>query len=41
TATDSGPVHLEQSVTRATFESLTADLIDRTVEPTEQALADA
>src|SRR6056297_415743 len=41
TATDSGPVHLEQSVTRATFESLTSDLIDRTVEPTEQALADA
>ncbi|GAB7093371.1 molecular chaperone DnaK [Halolamina litorea] len=41
TATDSGPVHLEQSVTRATFESLTKDLIERTVEPTEQALADA
>ncbi len=41
TATDSGPVHLEQSVTRATFESLTADLIDRTVDPTEQALDDA
>ncbi len=41
TATDSGPVHLEQSITRATFESLTADLIDRTVDPTEQALADA
>ncbi|SDE93592.1 molecular chaperone DnaK [Halorubrum xinjiangense] len=41
TATDSGPVHLEQSVTRATFENLTSDLIDRTVEPTEQALADA
>jgi molecular chaperone DnaK len=41
TATDSGPVHLEQSVTRAKFESLTSDLIDRTVEPTEQALEDA
>ncbi|KPN31426.1 molecular chaperone DnaK [Halolamina pelagica] len=41
TATDSGPVHLEQSVTRATFESLTEDLIERTVEPTEQALEDA
>ncbi|ESS02554.1 MAG: chaperone protein DnaK [uncultured archaeon A07HR67] len=41
TATDSGPVHLEQSVTRATFENLTADLLDRTVDPTEQALADA
>lgn len=41
TATDSGPVHLEQSLTRAKFESLTSDLIDRTVGPTEQALEDA
>jgi len=41
TATDSGPVHLEQKLTRATFESLTEDLIDRTVGPTEQALSDA
>ncbi|MFC7137117.1 molecular chaperone DnaK [Halobaculum litoreum] len=41
TATDSGPVHLETEITRATFENITADLIDRTVEPTEQALADA
>jgi len=41
TATDSGPVHLEQSVTRATFESLTGDLLERTVGPTEQALSDA
>ncbi|WP_254768666.1 molecular chaperone DnaK [Salinilacihabitans rarus] len=41
TATDDGPIHLEKSLTRAKFESLTADLIDRTVEPTEQALEDA
>lgn len=41
TATDSGPVHLEEKLTRATFESLTSDLIDRTVEPTQQALSDA
>ncbi len=41
TATDDGPIHLEESMTRAKFESLTADLIDRTVEPTEQALEDA
>jgi molecular chaperone DnaK len=41
TATDSGPVHLEEKLTRATFESLTADLIDRTVDPTQQALDDA
>ncbi|AXG10774.1 molecular chaperone DnaK [Haloplanus rubicundus] len=41
TATDSGPIHLETSLTRAKFESLTSDLLERTVEPTEQALADA
>jgi len=41
TATDSGPVHLETEITRATFESITSDLIERTVEPTEQALSDA
>ncbi|WP_353633605.1 molecular chaperone DnaK [Halobacterium sp. NMX12-1] len=41
TATDSGPVHLEQDITRAKFESLTEDLIERTVGPTEQALDDA
>ncbi|GAA0659457.1 molecular chaperone DnaK [Salarchaeum japonicum] len=41
TATDSGPVHLEKDLTRAKFESLTSDLIERTVGPTEQALADA
>jgi molecular chaperone DnaK len=41
TATDSGPVHLEKKLSRSKFESLTSDLIDRTVEPTEQALSDA
>ncbi len=41
TATDTGPVHLETSITRAKFESITKDLIDRTVDPTEQALSDA
>ena len=41
TATDSGPVHLETSITRATFEKITSDLIDRTVGPTEQAIDDA
>jgi len=41
TATDNGPIHLEESLTRAKFESLTSDLIERTVEPTEQALEDA
>ncbi|MDG5777253.1 molecular chaperone DnaK, partial [Haloarculaceae archaeon H-GB1-1] len=41
TATDSGPVHLEQKLSRAKFESLTEDLVERTVGPTEQALSDA
>ncbi|PSP95392.1 molecular chaperone DnaK [Halobacteriales archaeon QS_4_62_28] len=39
--TDDGPLDLEQKITRATFESLTEDLIERTVGPTEQALEDA
>ena len=41
TATDSGPVHLEEKLTRATFESLTEALVQRTVDPTKQALSDA
>ncbi|MES3518310.1 MAG: molecular chaperone DnaK [Natronomonas sp.] len=40
-ATDEGPLNLEEKLTRATFESLTKDLLDRTVGPTEQALEDA
>ncbi len=40
-ATDDGPLHLEERLTRATFESITEDLLERTVDPTEQALADA
>jgi molecular chaperone DnaK len=39
--TDSGPLDLEEKLTRAKFESLTADLIERTVDPTNQALEDA
>jgi molecular chaperone DnaK len=40
-ADDSGPKDLEEKITRAKFESLTSELIERTVEPTEQALSDA
>ncbi|MFC7155557.1 molecular chaperone DnaK [Halomarina halobia] len=40
-ATDSGPLNLETKLTRAKFESLTRDLVERTVSPTEQALSDA
>jgi molecular chaperone DnaK len=38
---DSGPVHLDVILGRARFESLVAPLIDRTVDPCRQALADA
>ncbi|WP_436910536.1 molecular chaperone DnaK [Halosimplex marinum] len=41
TTTDDGPLDLEEKLTRAKFESLTEDLIERTVGPTEQALEDA
>ncbi|MEZ3143933.1 molecular chaperone DnaK [Halobaculum sp. MBLA0143] len=39
--TDDGALNLEQSITRAKFEALTEDLIERTVGPTKQALDDA
>jgi molecular chaperone DnaK len=41
TATQDGPKHLEMSLTRAKFEELCADLIDRSRIPVEQALKDA
>ncbi|MDG4824981.1 molecular chaperone DnaK [Asanoa sp. WMMD1127] len=41
TADASGPKHLTTSVTRSTFEQLTADLVERTLEPVRQAMADA
>lgn len=41
TATQDGPKHLELTLTRAKFEELSADLIDRCRVPVEKALADA
>jgi len=41
TADASGPKHLNITLTRAKLESLTADLIERTIEPCKRALADA
>ncbi len=41
TADASGPRHLEMTITRAKFEQLAHDLIERTVEPCQKALADA
>jgi molecular chaperone DnaK len=41
TATQEGPKHLDLQLTRAKLEELVADLLERTVGPTKQALADA
>ncbi len=41
TADASGPKHLAMKLTRAKFESLVEDLLQRTVGPTQQALRDA
>ena len=41
TADASGPKHLDMKLTRAKFEQLTADLVDRCVGPVKRALADA
>ena len=41
TADASGPKHLDLTLTRAKFEELTADLVERTMVPTRQAMADA
>jgi len=41
TATQEGPKHLNLQITRAKFEQLIDDLIDRTIVPCEQALKDA
>ncbi len=41
TATASGPVHFETTLTRAKFNELTADLVDATMQPTRQVLSDA
>ena len=41
TADQSGPKHLQMKLTRAKFEQLVDDLLQRTVGPTKQALSDA
>jgi molecular chaperone DnaK len=41
TADANGPKHLNVTLTRATFEQLTADLVDRCLGPVERAMADA
>ncbi|MDR3280023.1 MAG: molecular chaperone DnaK [Synergistaceae bacterium] len=41
TADQNGPKHLELTLTRARFEDLTRDLLERVVKPTQSALKDA
>ena len=41
TATAEGPLHFEATLTRAEFDRITADLVDRCMVPTKKALADA
>ncbi|GIH23869.1 chaperone protein dnaK2 [Acrocarpospora phusangensis] len=41
TADANGPKHLNTTLMRSTFEELTADLIERCVDPVRQAMADA
>ena len=41
TATSDGPKHLDITVTRAKFESLIGDLIEKTTDPVKKAIADS
>jgi len=41
TANDAGPQHLLEKLSRSEFEKITADLVDRTKQPVENALSDA
>ena len=41
TADANGPKHLDMTLTRAKFNELTADLVERTMGPVRQALTDA
>ena len=41
TAGPAGPLHLDMDITRARFEQLTADLVQKTVDPMKKAMADA
>ena len=41
TATASGPIHLNMDITRAKFNELTHDLVDKTIEPVKECIKDA
>ena len=41
TVSSEGPLHMDMDVTRARFDQLTKDLVDRTIEPMHKAMKDA
>ena len=41
TATAAGPLHFDATLTRAEFDRITSDLVDRSIIPTKKALSDA
>ena len=41
TASDAGPLHLDETLTRAEFQRMTSDLLDRTKGPFQQVIKDA
>ena len=41
TVSEAGPLHLDMDVTRARFDQLTKDLVDKTIEPMNKAMSDA
>ncbi len=41
TVTSDGPLHLNMDLTRAKFDQLTADLVNKSIEPMKKAMADA
>ena len=41
TATSEGPKHFDMDLTRAKFDELTSDLVEKTAEPVQRALSDA
>ena len=41
TVSEAGPLHMDMHLTRARFDQLTSDLVDRSIEPMKKAMADA
>ena len=41
TVNDAGPLHMNMDISRAKFEQLTGDLVEKTVEPMKKAMVDA